>query len=135
VSLEVVGEVLGGKVTLRRVFAEALQADDVEVPGDQGLQPARRDRLLGPHQQQGVQRGRPLQRHAAGEHLVEDDAERVDVGGRPDVLNPAARLLRGHVTRRADDVAVQRLAGVDLQALGDAEIGDLGGPGRRRVGR
>ena len=41
-----------------------------------------------------------LERDAAGEHLVHDDAERVDVGAVIDRL--AARLLRGHVVRRSE---------------------------------
>ena len=126
VSLEVVGQLSCAGITLRRVFAEAFQADDLEIPADPRLQPARRDRLLGPHEHQRADRRRTLQRHSACEHLVEDHSERVDIGRRPDVLVVAARLLRGHVAGRADDVAVLCLAGVDLETLGDAEIRDLG---------
>ena len=58
------------------------------------------------------------------EHLVEHDAERVDVGLPVDVV--AERLLGRDVVRRAEHAAVggQPLL---LQRAGDAEVGDLGG--------
>ena len=45
--------------------------------------------------------GRP-----AGEHLVEDHAQTINVGGGPDTSDLSARLLGRHVARGADDVAV-----------------------------
>ncbi len=48
--------------------------------------------------------GLAIERLAAGEHLVEDAAERPDVGAL--VHRPAARLLRAHVGRRAENDAV-----------------------------
>src|SRR5439155_11680118 len=60
------------------------------------------------------------------EQLVEDGAQRVDVGERADLLRLAAGLLRGHVRGRAEDGAGPRLAGVLAERLGEAEVGDLG---------
>ena len=44
-----------------------------------------------------------LEGRASGEHLVEDRAQRVDVGCRADMLGAAPRLLGGHVARRSHD--------------------------------
>ena len=49
------------------------------------------------------------ERRPAGEHLVEDGAQGVDVRGRPDFAHRAAGLLGGHVARRAEDGARRRM--------------------------
>ena len=62
-------------------------------------------------------------RHA-GQHFVEDDAERVDVGALVDLL--AEDLLGRHVLRRADDVAgLGELRVAFALRGGDAEVHDL----------
>ncbi len=65
----------------------------------------------------------PVEGDVAGEHLVEDDAERVDV--RLAVDGVAEGLLRGDVVRRAEDAAVSGEA-LLVQRARDAEVGDLG---------
>jgi hypothetical protein len=62
------------------------------------------------------------ERVASGQAAIRDRCERVEVGARVDAL--ALRLLRRHVVRRADDVAVRERAGVRGQRC-DAEIEDL----------
>jgi hypothetical protein len=64
-----------------------------------------------------------VERDLAGEHLVEHDAERVDVRLAVDVV--AERLLGGHVVRRAQDAAVGGQP-VVAQRARDPEVGDLG---------
>ena len=66
-----------------------------------------------------------LEREPAGEELVEDDADRVEVAAR--VERVAARLLGAHVLGRAADDARARDAGLlRLGAhLGEAEVDDL----------
>ena len=60
----------------------------------------------------------------AGEHLIQDDAERVDVGALVDLL--AEDLLGRHVFRRADHVAgLGELRVALLLRGGDAEVHDL----------
>ena len=54
-----------------------------------------------------VGRGGALERRLPGEHFVEKDAEREQVGAPVDVA--PTRLLRGHVVERAHDDAVSRL--------------------------
>ena len=63
-----------------------------------------------------------LERPPAGQHLVEDDAERVDVRGRAGLL--AARLLRAEVVDRAEGRPGQRHLGLGDRP-GDPEVGDL----------
>ena len=64
-----------------------------------------------------------LERDLAGEHLVEDDPERVDVGLRGDLV--AERLLGRDVVGRAEHAAGGGQA-LRLERAGDAEVGDLG---------
>ena len=64
-----------------------------------------------------------VERHIPGEHLVEDDAERVDVRLAVDVV--AERLLGRDVVGRAEHAAVGGQP-VLVERAGDAEVGDLG---------
>jgi len=64
------------------------------------------------------------ERRLAVEQLVEDHAERVDVGRGVDGL--ALHLLRGHVSRRADHAPGRGQAVLVVDQLGDAEVEDLG---------
>ncbi len=67
--------------------------------------------------------GLGLERDLAGQHLVEQDPERVDVGAGVDL--PAHRLLGGDVVGGAEDPAGRGQA-VRLEREGDPEVGDLG---------
>jgi hypothetical protein len=88
-------------------------------------------------------RGR-VARQGAGEELVEEHAQGVDVGARVDVGAPrgghgAVGLLGAHVGRRADDhprLRGERLAGEVGVAhrLGDPEVDDLGERRARLLG-
>ena len=69
-----------------------------------------------------LERGRAAEGNRAGGHLVEDHAEREDVGLRADRL--ALDLLGRHVERRADDRARLRHSRL-LGGLGQAEVGDV----------
>jgi hypothetical protein len=104
-------ELVGTAKTFQRIAREALENNFVE--------PARHQRV------EARRRGRLLARQPAGEHLVHDHAERIQIGRRGDARQ-VALLLRGHVAGRAHD---QRAAGggrgrlVRVQHLRDAEIG------------
>ncbi len=84
---------------------------------------------LGDLFEQDARDGRCLERNLAGEHLVRDDAERVDVAARVD-LALARRLLGAHVCRRPDrDTRAGQCAAAGVrQRLGDSEIGDHHSP-------
>ena len=64
-----------------------------------------------------------LEGRLSGEHLVEHDPERVDVGLAGDLA--PERLFGRHVVRRAEHAAGGGEA-LGLQRAGDAEVGDLG---------
>src|SRR5262249_42144329 len=93
-----------------------------EIARAVGAQALERDRGLGQvvHQYRGNRRR--VERHVPGQHLVADDAKRVEV--RSMIDNPlAARLLRTHVMRRPDHgTGLGEAAGVAAQGLRDSEV-------------
>ena len=93
---------------------------DIRVPG------ARCGRLLGELLERDRDCGVAFERHAAGQALVQDHADRVEVRCRSDV--EAFGLLRREVVDRAED----RPGFGDLRqpGAGDAEVGDRGQAGR-----
>ena len=78
-----------------------------------------------------------VERRRAGQQLVQQHAERVDVAPGVDVQAAHLRLLRAHVQRRADhlgEAGEQRLVGQLLsERLGDAEVDHLRPPACRRA--
>ena len=96
-------------------------------PGHDGLVGGGQPRDVGPGRQvlhEDLADRLPLERHAPGDHLEQDDAQRVDV----DRLVVLARGdLGGHVVARADALGVLGdLAGGD--ELGQAVVADLDDP-------
>ena len=132
-AAQVVGQLRGAGVAPGGLLFQALQADRLQVVRDARLELARRHRLLLDDLADGVDRVAGLERRPAGEQLVEDRAQRVDVGGRADVAGLARGLFRGHVAGGAEDGAALGLPRVVVDALGQAEIGDLGDGGPRPV--
>ncbi len=135
-ALEIPGEIPRGRVTLLGQLREAPLDDPAERHGDPrrgrgeglGLVPNDGRERLGPR--------RPVEGALAGEHLVEDDAERELV--RAEIHRLAARLLRRHVAGGPHDRALASLLLRDgpvaavgavllpLVDLGEAEVQDLG---------
>ena len=72
-----------------------------------------------------------LERHLAGQALIEDAAERVDVGTAIDTS--ALYLLRRDVAKRADELASVRVAGGSGDILREAEVRELAVLARRTV--
>ncbi len=117
-----IGLELGGRgVALRRVLLERLHAHGGEVARHLGVALVHRlgvdeadlvDDLL-----QVLAVERPAQR----QQLVEDDAERPDVGAVVDLAPLGERLLGAHVVRRARDLAGDRQAAL-VERLGEAEV-------------
>ncbi len=108
----------GRSGTPARLLLEAAQDDALDRRvhvGDEARRRRRRRLLVLPRQ---LGERAPLERLLAGEHLVQDEAERIDVAARRD--GRAGELLGRHVRRGA---------GADLRAL---EIG--GEPGQAEVG-
>ena len=102
-----VDQLAGRRVPLGRVFGDGPFDDPVEASRHLGLDIALAARVG----------------DDAGERLVEDAAERVDVGCRADLA--AAPLLGRHVFDRADDRGAAEYAAV-AERLGEAEVGQEG---------
>src|SRR5262249_34921762 len=71
------------------------------------------------------------ERWPAGEQLVEDGTQGVNVAGGAGLPGLAAGLLRGHVAGRAHDGPGPRPAGPRGQRCGPAAVGRLRDPGGR----
>ena len=68
-----------------------------------------------------------LERDLSGEHLVQNDSERVDVGLPGHLVSQC--LLRRHVVGRPDHLpGAGQVLRLELQVARDAEVGDLGAP-------
>jgi hypothetical protein len=126
---EVLGEVESGPVAARAVLLHRRLDHDLEVGRDRGVQGAhvrrlaRQDRLV-----QAVAR-RPLEGLAQGQALVENRAERVDVGAPVDPLAARRDLLGRHVRGGAEDLARQReRVRVVLLVASQAEVEEDGLP-------
>lgn len=76
-----------------------------------------------------VQSSRRQERRAAGEQLVKNGAQRVNVGGRANLPDLAVRLLGRHVAGRAQDGAGAGLPDAGIQVLGQPKVGNLGKKG------
>ena len=124
IALQIVGQVQSGGVALSGVLLQALQTDRIEVAVHLRIELGGRHRFLADDQQDGVERRRGPKRRPARQAFVQDDAQGIDVRGRPNVLL-SARLLGCHVAGRAQDGAAGRLPGIAVQLLGQAEIGNL----------
>ena len=106
--MQVVGQIMGGGITPRRVFFEAFQADCLEVVRNPRLQLTRGHRLLIQHLADGVDRiacGRgaslPVARRGS--------RQGIDVGGGTDLVVLASCLLGRHVAGGAQDRAAVRV--------------------------
>ena len=112
---------------VRRAAGEVLGGRAVEHGGERGgdLGPADLDvgQLLAHVLHRHGDLVLAVERHVAGEHLEEHDAQRVEVGLRPDRV--AERLLGRDVVRRAEHPAVGRQP-LLVERAGDPEVGDLG---------
>ena len=88
--------------------------------------PSRRQWFALHHLRQRVDNRGAKEGRNAGEQLVENGAERVDIGRRTEFLDFALRLFGRHVTGRAGDGPLTGLSAVAFQLFGEAEVGDFG---------
>ena len=108
-----------------RVEREASRHDGLDRDGDVAAHRAQRGRRRGQAGQRRLHVVAAAERRSAGEHLEQEEAERVDVGAGVDRLR--LHLLGREVPRGADDRAGSRQVAPAL-GLRDAEVGDLDGP-------
>lgn len=108
--------------TIVAIFCQRFEQNALDVGRNAGLEFGRqrqgRLHLFEDHRQRGF----GLERHAAGDHLIQHDAKRINIGTLIEFL--ALRLLRAHVRRSAGD----RASGGELRRafhqFGNAEIGE-----------
>jgi hypothetical protein len=105
----------------RRVLLHRLQHDRLELRGNRLVECPWRHRFLGDLLERDRDRRVGLERDAAGQQLVEQDPDRVEVARRRDRM--PLRLLGRQVLRGADDRPGLRHVG--RAGTGDAEVGDL----------
>ncbi len=118
-----------------RFFREAAKDDAIDLRGDGGVERRWRQRLFEEQRAHpGLQRRSP-EGPRLREHLVEDEAQREEIGPRIDLLS--VRLLGRHVRGRAEDATLLRRAHVEqlfvvgehddglVDELGEAKIKDL----------
>ncbi|GBD37418.1 hypothetical protein HRbin36_02549 [bacterium HR36] len=86
-----------------RVAFQALQADAFQVAVNARIELARRHRTLRPYLPHGRHPRWAFERWSASEHLVQNGAQAVNVGGQRDHTLLARGLLGSHVTGRPDD--------------------------------
>ncbi len=120
-----VGEDVGrGRVAPRGVPLERLRDDGREPGRHAGARRADVRRLLAQARDDAAEGAAGLERDGAREHLVEDDADGVEVGPRVD--GAAERLLGGEVLHRPDEPLGLRGARVaPFPVPGEAEVAEL----------
>ena len=87
---------------------------------------SRRSRLAFQYLHERVQWRFLPERRLAGEHLVQDRAQAVDVAARADNCMMPGGLLGRHVAGRADNHAAARDVAVRLEQLHQPKVGDIG---------
>jgi hypothetical protein len=110
---EISGELAAVGVALRRIARHRLRHDRGEIARDVGRAGAqRRWRTVGDPVKHRLGRAAIVRRRSA-EELVENRAERVDIGAA--IHSLAARLFGRHVGGRADDLTERGPRGVGLE--------------------
>ena len=105
---------------MRRLLAQALQADHFQVARDASIPLPRRDRLLVQHALDQPLPARVLERGLERQQLVERGPQRIEVAAR---VGMSLEPLRGHVPQRPHHVAGVRQILLVLR-LREPEIGD-----------
>ena len=136
-AIQVFGQGLGRGIAVARALLQAFEHDRLEVARDSRIERSRPGRLLLAHLPQRLENRIGPERRLAGQQLVEDHAERVDIDSRRDRLASALSLLGSHVARRPHDRAGRgesaRFRRFD--PLGQAEVGHQGNQAIERIVR
>ncbi len=91
--MQVIGQLTGRVIAVARFLSQAFEADRFEVPGNIRLQVGHGDRFAVQNLQDGVQRCLSLKRRPAGQQLVENRSQRVNIGGWTDAGTRGRRLF------------------------------------------
>jgi hypothetical protein len=130
VAPQVAGQLGGGGVAPVALLGQRLPHDRVHVPAEGAVERAQRHGLRFRHGPDGVgQAAAHVVGEPAGQELVKDHAQRVDVAADVEVGRVGRHLLRAHVGERAHDLAGGGLQGglpVRVGGARHAEVQDLG---------
>ncbi len=118
--IEVVGQLGGRRVAVDGSLLQTFQADGLQVSWDRGARSARGFGFLAEHQGERLGDIGTTKRRSAGQKVVEDRPQAVDVGRCRD--RPAVCLLGCHVGRRAEHGAGSREAAALVDPLGQTEV-------------
>ena len=127
-SAQVVGQIAGHGIAPRRLLGHRLQADGLQVPRDPVVEPTGRARLVVADLLDHHVR-RAAERDLAREAFVERHAQAIDIATSVQLESP--RLFRTHVRRGAGQHVFAREALVAGLVARQAEVHQLGPPGRR----
>src|SRR5262249_40631329 len=122
-AAQVVPELAGRLVAVLRLLGHRPQTDRLEVVGNLRVELPWRLRSIvqpGMHQHPRV----ALERHLAGQELVQDDPETVDIAPAIDLVALAPSLFGTHVRGRAEDLPLDGQRRFPGLTLGEAEVHD-----------
>ena len=119
------GELSGRGIAAAGVFFQAFQTNRFQIARHAGTQTAGTGWLGRANLLESLKRRLRLERGPAGEEFVQDRAERVDIGGGPDVANPSGGLFRRHVAGRTQHGPGARQIDIGADRFCEAEVGDL----------
>ena len=121
---EIGGQFQSGLVPLPRIFAQAFQANRLDIPGHGRIDLPQLRRLTLRDLLQGGRQRRGLKWRMSGQCGIQNRAQRVDIGRRAGLSRVAGRLFRSHVAGRPQNLPGHRQLGIRLGSLGQSEIRD-----------
>ncbi len=108
------------------ILLQAFEADRHQVSGKTALELAGGKGLMARDLLERRKGCSPFEWRTAGNHLIEDGPQRIDVCGRSDLVRESANLFGCHVAGRAQDLAGARQGVLALEQLRQSEVRDLG---------
>ena len=112
------------------LFLKTLETDGLEIAGNSRLEPRGRDREFKTGGQQGLHGGGPPEGGPAGQQLVQNRPQGVNVGRGTEVVGLATRLFRSHVPGRPQDLVGRGQSIGRFQPPHQPEIDNLGSGGQ-----
>ncbi len=121
-ALQVLGQQRGRVVAMARLLLDRLDADDLQIGRQSGPQTRGPLRLGLEDLAVDLHRGAAMERQPTGQHLIEHDAQRIDVAASVDLIQLSTHLLRGHVERRAHRAAGLGQMGLRIELARQTEV-------------
>ena len=124
-SLQLLSQLVRGRVTPIGIFLKTRQADRFQVFGNLRVQHCRGNRFTLQHLFKCGQRTVRLKRGPHRQHAVEHRAEGINVRPLIDLVHLSCGLLRRHVTRRSHDRTSTRQPTIVADSFGQTKVRDL----------